>query len=485
MTTSADRIALDEALAGGLPIRALALGVGLLALGLGLTLSAVVLSPHVIPAWGGAGLVAVGVMAGCAALWRTLRGLAKRAEAQAALAELFAFAAPNAWWVGGKSFERVRTPGASARGRVLEVLTSLHPEDAAAAWDAWAALVWEGEPFNLEVRLQVEGKDRWYRWSGRRASGTTLGDMLVGELVCVHDERVDEDEIEQMALLAVENPHPVFRIDMEGHLLIANEASKPLLASWGIEGGGSIPDALIGLLVTSIGGRDSLEIELACGDRQYGALFVFHKAGDYINVHCTDITERSRVNRALDESRLSLQELSDRMQHLAQHDALTGLPNRALFHDRLSVALLHSQRKQTLMGVMMIDLDRFKEINDTCGHDAGDALLVEVARRLSMSVRNSDTVARMGGDEFAIVLHDLAKEKNAIGIAEKILVAMGEPIAYEGMVLATSPSIGLVCSCGSEAASMADLCKWADVAMYEAKAAGRNTYRVFEPRMLD
>lgn len=179
----------------------------------------------------------------------------------------------------------------------------------------------------------------------------------------------------------------------------------------------------------------------------------------------SDITERKRSE--------------DYIRHLAHHDVLTQLPNRALLNDRIKMALHRAQRSTQRIAVIMLDLDNFKNINDSLGHHIGDLLLQAVARRLQSSVRPSDTVARMGGDEFVILLDGINDTADIGRIAEKILTRIAEPVLEEShrMVVTTSLGISVFPDDGVDSAT---LLKHADVAMYQAKASGRNAYRIFK-----
>lgn len=182
-----------------------------------------------------------------------------------------------------------------------------------------------------------------------------------------------------------------------------------------------------------------------------------------------DITERKRSQ--------------ERIQHLAHHDALTDLPNRRLLTDRLDQALALGSRHWRPIAVLMLDLDGFKPVNDTYGHDVGDELLVELARRLKAVVRRSDTIARLGGDEFVILLSELQRSGDAELVASKIIAAMSEPVAVRGVEVRVSASVGIAVfpDNGQNAAA---LLKAADRAMYRAKAEGRNRYTLCPPDAL-
>ena len=169
---------------------------------------------------------------------------------------------------------------------------------------------------------------------------------------------------------------------------------------------------------------------------------------------------------------------AERIRHLAHHDDLTGLPNRLLFNYQLPKALARAQRDGTSVGVLFLDLDRFKIINDTLGHDAGDMVLRQIAGHLRSCVRETDTLARVGGDEFTVLVEQLPDTQYLGSIAEKLLTAMASPLAIGGNVYQLSGSIGIAMypEDGDDGAS---LLKNADIAMYGAKASGRNTYQFY------
>lgn len=174
--------------------------------------------------------------------------------------------------------------------------------------------------------------------------------------------------------------------------------------------------------------------------------------------------------------------LEEQLRHRAFYDSLTGLPNRALFLDRISHALSRGERLAQEVAVLFIDLDRFKVVNDSLGHGAGDQLLVQVGRRLRSSLRDSDTIARLGGDEFTVLLEGPTAMDDAVTAAERILTTLAEPFLLEGQETYASTSIGIAGG-AADRASGRDLLREADIALYRAKAAGRSRYMVFEARM--
>ncbi len=181
-----------------------------------------------------------------------------------------------------------------------------------------------------------------------------------------------------------------------------------------------------------------------------------------------DITSRQRVD--------------ERTRHLAEHDFLTDLPNRVLFLDRLQLALATARRQRTRLAVMFIDLDRFKQINDGYGHQAGDQVLKEVAQRLVRCVRNVDTVSRLGGDEFVVLLTGIGGVDQAAHVASTVMDSVAQPIEAGGLALALSVSIGIAMFPG-DGDTVEALLKNADVAMYHAKQSGRNDFQFFSREM--
>lgn len=169
-------------------------------------------------------------------------------------------------------------------------------------------------------------------------------------------------------------------------------------------------------------------------------------------------------------------------QYLAHFDSLTGLPNRVLFEERVNQALNQTRRTDAVLSLMMLDLDRFKEVNDSLGHQIGDRLLIEVAKRVRATVRETDTVTRLGGDEFAVLLTNLNDAHGAGTVAEAIVGALNKPFEIDGERLMTSASIGIT-TCPGDGDSVELLLRNADRALYRAKARGRNTYQFYVPEM--
>jgi len=192
--------------------------------------------------------------------------------------------------------------------------------------------------------------------------------------------------------------------------------------------------------------------------------------------------ELANTNRRLLQEMTERTEIERQVREMAHFDSVTSLPNRNLLRDRMEQALLHAQRSGESVVIMFLDLDRFKNINDTLGHLVGDALLRQVAVRLSMTLRTSDTLARLGGDEFVLVLSRLPVGTPVEGIAEKLISALQAPLVVQEHALHITTSIG-ICVYPQDGADTDALLRNADTAMYQAKAAGRNTFRFFTDAM--
>ncbi|MCH8536711.1 MAG: EAL domain-containing protein [Alkalimonas sp.] len=199
----------------------------------------------------------------------------------------------------------------------------------------------------------------------------------------------------------------------------------------------------------------------AVGDQQ--------KVGFFVLVF-TDITDQKLAE--------------DELRYLANYDALTGLPNRALLMDRIHHGIENAKRAKRALALCFIDLDKFKQINDSLGHDIGDLLLKEVARRLNLTLRESDTVARLGGDEFVVLLEGYKNHDNINHVSRKMLHIIGEPMQLGPHTVAVSPSIGIAVY-PDDAYTAIELLKHADVAMYHAKESGRNNFQFFTQEMND
>jgi diguanylate cyclase (GGDEF)-like protein len=202
-----------------------------------------------------------------------------------------------------------------------------------------------------------------------------------------------------------------------------------------------------------------------------GAVVGFYMLGN-------DVTALKRAQEDLRFAAIQLQHDARRLEFLAHHDTLTGLPNRAMFQERAREAVAHARRHDKTAAVLFIDLDNFKEVNDDLGHDVGDGLLKVIASRLRACVRGDDFIARIGGDEFCVLLQDIAEPREAAAVAQKLIHELGKACRVGEHQVSSGGSIGIACV-PQDGHDVATLLRLADAAMYRAKDAGRNGYQFF------
>ncbi|HEX8695568.1 MAG TPA: EAL domain-containing protein [Longimicrobium sp.] len=325
---------------------------------------------------------------------------------------------------------------------------------------------------DLAVQTAAGGLRGWVsaRWSPHRGPDGEVA----GAVVVVHDvtaRRRAEEEAQRLAAFPRESPSPVIECDGEGKVLFANPATHHLLAEVGASlEAGLLPRNHRQLVSTALThGHVLRTVEVDVDDRIFSWTYHPHPQMGVVHLFADDITAR----RAVEEQ----------LRHDALHDALTGLPNRHLFMERLARAVLQEKRREGyLFAVLFLDLDRFKVVNDSLGHAVGDELLVAVAGRLTGCLRETDTVARFGGDEFAVLLDDISAVEDALRAADRIQATLNAPVSLSGYEVFTSASIGIALS--STAYGRPDhLLRNADMAMYRAKAAGTGRHELFDRAM--
>ncbi len=250
-------------------------------------------------------------------------------------------------------------------------------------------------------------------------------------------------------------------------------------------------DAQLPARLSALGVRDAMVTQLVGERRVIGTIMVANRLGDVRSFNDKDRrlfeTLSAQVSFSLENGRLEQTLAGMRTEHAeleqqALHDPLTGLANRILFNDRVRHALARRGEPGRTVAVMYIDLDDFKTVNDSLGHAAGDALLVQVADRMSVSVRPDDTVARLGGDEFAVLMEDIAAEAEATAVAKRILDSLNTPFEIAGEVVWAHATIGIA-STAPGRIDVPDFLRRADLAMYTAKGEGKSRYAVFGDRM--
>ncbi|MDR7305071.1 diguanylate cyclase domain-containing protein [Rhodoferax saidenbachensis] len=387
-----------------------------------------------------------------------------------------------------------RDPRESEFGRAWGHL--VHPDDLSTAMQAMRGHLTGNSPaYQAEYRARhTDGRWIWLSSRGKVVQFSKDGapQRMVGTLMDISGRKQAEAQLHatQAELEATLKALPdlLFECSAAGHYRAVHSQNNSLLERQ--------PELLLGRLVSDILPKDAADtcmaalreaqatgssygkqysLELHAG-KQWFELSVVRKPtvpGEeerFIAI-ARDITERKNAEEVI--------------RHLAFHDTLTGLPNRRLLTDRLQQALGASHRKGEHGALMFLDLDQFKLLNDTHGHDVGDLLLQEVARRLQQSIRAVDTVARLGGDEFVVLIQDLSAEYeearlHATTVGHKILASLNDPYLLNTHLYTTSPSIGITLFKG-EGMVPSDVLKQADTAMYQAKADGRNTLCFYQP----
>jgi len=224
---------------------------------------------------------------------------------------------------------------------------------------------------------------------------------------------------------------------------------------------------------TTAGGGKPRTLQVACVPHlgREGEVLGFYMLGN-------DVTALKRAQEDLRYAAVQLRDDARRLEFLAHHDTLTGLPNRAMFADRAREAVAHARRHDKTAAFLFLDMDNFKHVNDTLGHEVGDDLLRLVASRLRASVRGDDFIARIGGDEFCVLLQDIAEPREAAAVAQKLLHELGKPYRAGAYEVVCGASIGIACV-PQDGDEVGTLLRLADHAMYRAKELGRNGYQFF------
>ncbi|PLX78706.1 MAG: GGDEF domain-containing protein [Desulfuromonas sp.] len=273
----------------------------------------------------------------------------------------------------------------------------------------------------------------------------------------------------------------IFCVATDGRFLYVNNAWKETI---GYQGEDLLMMRIFDVVHRNARAQSMAAFKKALAGEGPGSIegYLVNKSGDEIavegNISCRQDAQGRNVVWGLFRDVTEKKRTQEQLYHLAHHDTLTGLPNRLHFHEGLKLGIANAKRLKHTVAILFLDLDRFKIINDTLGHAAGDALLIEVANRLREHIRETDQVGRFGGDEFAVMLGNLQGPDDAEKVAQKIIRAMAEPISIEGHELFVTTSIGIACYPHDDHFP-ADLIKKADTAMYSAKGKGRNNYQCY------
>jgi len=366
----------------------------------------------------------------------------------------------------GKSFS-VLNPEVTAEGRQIE-----HYIEKAVAGEA---SVFEFS-FNNAERISFDCEVRLVRLPSDE------GVLVRGSVTDISERKRNESRMHKLSTALQQTADAVVITDSEGIIEYANAAFESL-TGYGYEevighkpdflGSGSHNNHFYSELWSTIKSGNVFN-DVLINRRKDGVLFYEEKTITPLKNLQGEITHFISTGRDITE-RIEAQE---RLRYMAHHDALTQLPNRSMMMDRLKQAIARARRDNTRVAIMFIDLDHFKMINDTLGHDVGDRTIKEVARLLLTSLRASDTVVRFGGDEFVIMLEEIHQQDEVVRLVRKVLAALSAPIHMQGQELFMSASIG-VTLCPDDGEDVNTLLKHADIAMYRAKERGRNCYEFY------
>ncbi|NBJ12582.1 bifunctional diguanylate cyclase/phosphodiesterase [Microvirga arsenatis] len=368
--------------------------------------------------------------------------------------------------------------------RGMDWLDAVHPEDRARVRAAWQWALSSGSAYQNEFRIRLaDGEHRWMLANAvavRNPDGSIR--EWVGSLADIHDRKQAEEKLraseERLRLALHAGRMFAWEQDLTTNYVTRSQNTVALL---GI-GSGTLDEFLERVHPEDRGLRQHFA-QQAKAQGSYASEFRYILPSGKV-IWLGSRAELASPNRLvgvtfdITERRVAEEEIW----RTANHDSLTGLPNRGLFHQRLEQALADAKRQQSRVNLLLIDLDDFKDVNDTLGHDAGDALLKETAARLSAMIRSCDTVARLGGDEFAILVLDPYTLQDAADLAGRLVARLREPFTYKKRVVSSRASIG-VAAFPEHHFEPAELMKNADIALYRAKAQGRNRVLTYSPLM--
>lgn len=332
----------------------------------------------------------------------------------------------------------------------------------------------------------------------------TFGSLLVRQIVEMwrHAEQSERFQLAEQALWASEtylnailrySPALISVKDLDGNVVLASEHFQLMQ---NIDASGFVGKNVFDVYPKDVA-QSMWDIDLAAKNKQQTfetELDLLHKDGSVHTYLLVKFPLRNKQNQIfgvctigtdISERKLAenvLREQQSRLNYMAFHDSLTALPNRSLFYDRIFHGLTRARRSNSRVALMLLDIDRFKIINDSLGHDSGDLLLKAIALRLNESVRDMDTVARLGGDEFVVVLEGVHDIDDVIFVANKLLVTLSRPLEISGHEITTTVSIG-VSLFPDDGSDTDELLKNADIAMYKAKEAGKNNCQFYAKGM--
>jgi diguanylate cyclase (GGDEF)-like protein/PAS domain S-box-containing protein len=364
----------------------------------------------------------------------------------------------------------------------------VHPDEHDAALAALnACLDGRSEFYLSENRLRCkDGSFKWMLERGQVVSRDATGAPLrmIGIDTDITDRKSAEQQLQLAASVFSCAREGISITDPDGTILDVNEAFTHITGFSRDEVLGKNPRTLNSGQQDS-GFYEAMYADLQTKDHWFGELWNRRKSGELYAEMLTISAVRDTLGRlthyvALFFDITTIKEHQAQLEHIAHFDALTNLPNRVLLADRLQQAMVQSQRRNHLLAVAYLDLDGFKQVNDTHGHDVGDQLLIAVAGAIKQALREADTLARIGGDEFVAVLDDLDSAEDCDSTLKRMLAAAARPVRLGELTLQVSASLGVTFFPQGDAVDADQLMRQADQAMYQAKLAGKNRYHLFD-----
>jgi diguanylate cyclase (GGDEF)-like protein/PAS domain S-box-containing protein len=369
------------------------------------------------------------------------------------------------------------------------LLTTVHEDDRELVGAVLQHPTVDGLSGQIEFRSRrCDGSERWLSLEGKMFSALAgaEGRHMIGIVQDITERRAIEQQLREAATVFEATQDGVLILDGARRVLAANASFEEIT--------GHATEELLGtepyLLQSGLQRQKyfhELETSVESGERWRGEIRSRRKDGTELPLLLTVApvqNEPGAVSRYVVTATdlTDVRKAEERLQYLAHHDPLTDLPNRLLTTERLTHALKRGKRRNESIALFFIDLDRFKWVNDTLGHGAGDALLSEIARRMKACIREDDTVGRFGGDEFLIILDPVERPKDIAQVADKIIESVGAPLMLAGQEVTISCSIGI--SVFPDDGTTPDyLIRAADTAMYAAKESGRDRYEFYAPSM--
>jgi diguanylate cyclase (GGDEF)-like protein/PAS domain S-box-containing protein len=371
-------------------------------------------------------------------------------------------------------------------------INEIHGDDKASFLAAWQRFITQADvdaTFTCTYRLKGEsGQWLWYKDLGKivELGANKEPKRVTGSYTNITRSKVDEERAQYYGEAFRQTQDWVLIINQDFTKVTSNQAIRNIFG-WKEE---ELPfnEKALGLDKDKIKYYRNIVLALHVNDHWRGEEIITAASGEKYHVLVkinVGITENGNLHYIVIMTDITAQKQAEReLRYMANYDHLTGLPNRSLLIERIEHAMKSSIRNKSSLAVFFIDLDRFKQVNDTLGHDAGDILLKEITHRLTKVLRKDDTLARLGGDEFVVLLERFSSPDKLSQIAQKIIDTVEQPLLLENTTVSVGSSIGIAMY-PDDGEYSTDLLRHSDIAMYSAKKNGRNTYQFFESSMND